>query len=207
MTRKSSHADQKLIEQGRKLLISKGASSLSIRELTSIADVNLGMFSYHFKNKENFIQIILDGIYEDFLSELNLEVDGDDLEVLRRQLLVIAKFARDNRCLILSLLSDVLDEETVVQEFVKNKMRKHFGILAKTLKSCQEHNLIIEAPLPLLVTQIIGSVGLSNLVPELLKRLGVEKAFNKKLVSVTKVLTSDEVLKQRIDILLKGIVK
>ena len=205
MARQTSNADRKLIEEGRKLLIKKGASSLSIRELTDKANVNLGMFNYYFKTKDNFVEKVLEEIYNDFLSDLTLTEQGQGLDVLRVQLLVTAKFARDNRSLILSLFGDVLNEEKVVQKFVRNRMRKHLFILGKTIKQCQKDGLVIEAPLPLLVTQIASSIGLSNLIPEFLKRLGVGKAFDVGVGALTKNLMSDKALNQRIDIVLKGI--
>lgn len=205
MARKSSHADRKLISEGRRLLIKKGASSLSIRELADAAGVNLGMFSYYFRNKETFTQIILEEIYNDFLSDLAVDEESDDLENLRRQLLVMAKFARDNRVLILSLLNDVLNKERAVQKFVRAKMNRHFLIIAKTVKRCQRKGIVINGPLPLILTQIVGSIGLSNLIPEAIKRLGINKAFNNGIGTLTKSLTSDDALYQRVDMTLRGL--
>jgi len=205
MARKSSNADKKLINAGRKLLIKKGASSLSIRELADLAGVNLGMFSYYFRTKDKLIEKILDEIYSDFISDLQLSTDSDDLARLRKQLLVMAKFARDNRELILSIFNDVLNEEKMVQNFVRSKMKKHFLILAKTIKQCQKKRLIIKAPLPLIITHIASSIGLSNLIPEALKRLGGNKVFNVGIGVFTKTLISDAALNQRVNMTLQGI--
>ncbi len=208
MSRKTSHTDLKLLDAGRKLLIKKGASSLSIRELTTAADVNLGMFSYYFKTKDIFVKQLLENIYDEFISALQLEDDStqpDPIILLRHQLMTIATFARDNRVLILSLLNDVLDEQAVVQQFARTSMKKHFLILAKTLKQCQQNKTVIKAPIPLLITHIVGGLGLSNLVPELLKRTGASTVFKVGLAAVTKKISSDKALQLRVEMVLNGL--
>ncbi len=205
MSRKSTNTDKKLLVEGRKLLIKKGASKLSIREVCNAAKVNLGMFNYYFGNKDKFIEKILDEIYEDFLSDFQLTEKEITLEGLEHQLLLMAKFARDNRHLVLVLLNDILNGEKAVQKFARVKMRRHFSILAKTIKGCQKKGLIIKAPVPLLLTQIAGSIGLSNLIPEVLKRLGVNKVFELGIATVSKTLMTDKAIQLRVHIVIKGL--
>lgn len=207
MSRKSTHTDKKLFDQGRKLLIKKGASQLSVREVCDKAGVNLGMFNYHFGSKDKFIEQILLDIYESFLADFELVESDTKLDTLELQLTLMARFARDNRHLILVLLNDVLNGEKAVQKFAKSKMRKHFMILAKTLKSCQKSGEIIDAPIPLLLTQIAGSIGLSNLIPEVLSHLGINKVFDLGLKAVTNKLITDEAIEQRVKIVIQGIKK
>lgn len=205
MSRKSTNTDKKLLHEGRKLLIKKGASKLSIREVSDAAKVNLGMFNYHFGNKDTFIESILSDIYEDFLSKLQIKEKEYDLLALENQLLIMAKFARDNRHLILVLLSDILNGEKAVQKFARLKMRKHFLIIGKTIKGCQKKSLLIDAPLPLILTQIAGSIGLSNLIPEVLKHIGINKIFNLGINSVSKKIMTDEAVEMRVKMVIKGL--
>lgn len=207
LSRTSTNTDKKLLVEGRKLLIKKGASKLSIREICEAAKVNLGMFNYHFGNKEKFIETILNEIYDDFLSDFQLTENEVNLETLEHQLLLMAKFARDNRHLILVLLNDVLNGEKAVQKFARQKMKNHFSILAKTIKGCQKKGLLIDAPVPLLLTQIAGSIGLSNLIPEVLKHLGVNKIFELGIATVSKTLMTDEAIGLRVQIVIKGLRK
>lgn len=207
MSRKSTNTDKKLLEQGRKLLIKKGASNFSVREVCEKASVNLGMFSYHFGSKDKFIEKILMDIYERFLSDFKLVESDSKINTLEIQLTLMAKFARDNRHLILVLLNDILNGEKAVQKFAKSKMRTHFIILAKTLKSCQSSGDIIDVPIPLLLTQIAGSIGLSNLIPEVLAQMGVSKVFDFGLSTLTKNLTTDVAIEQRVKIVIQGISK
>ncbi|MBT4791006.1 MAG: TetR/AcrR family transcriptional regulator [Halobacteriovoraceae bacterium] len=207
MARKSTNTDQKLLKCGRKLLIKKGASQLSIREVAKAADVNLGMFNYHFGNKDKFIEQILAEIYTEFLAGFKLDENQtmSEVEVLEHQLFLIARFARDNRHLILVLLNDVLNGEKAVQKFAKQNVRKHFVLLAKTIKACQKKKLIIDAPIPMILTQIAGSIGLSNLIPEVLKQLGINKIFELGISIVNKTLMSDAVLEKRVEMVMRGL--
>lgn len=207
MSRKSTYTDKKLFDQGRKLLIKKGASKLSIREVCDKAGVNLGMFNYHFGSKDKFIEKILLDIYESFLADFELVESDTKLDTLELQLTLMARFARDNRHLILVLLNDVLNGEKAVQKFAKSKMKNHFIILAKNLRSCQKSGEIIDAPIPLLLTQIAGSIGLSNLIPEILSHLGINKVFDLGIKSVTNKLITDEAIEQRVKIVIQGIKK
>ncbi len=207
MPRKATDTDKKLLLEGRKILIKKGASKLRVREVADAAKVNLGMFNYYFGNKETFIEKILSEVYETFLSELHLTENDPDLAILESQLLLMAKFSRDNRHLILVLLNDILNEEKSVQKFARLKMKKHFVILSKTIKGCQKKNLLVDAPLPFILTQLAGGIGFPNLIPEILKNIGINKVSGLPLNIVSKKLMTDEALEMRVKILIKGLKK
>lgn len=205
MSRKSTNTDEKLLLAGRKLLIKKGASKLSIREIAEEAKVNLGMFNYHFGSKEKFIERILGDIYDEFISNFELAKNDFTLKTLETQLLLMAMFARDNRHLILVLLSDILNDEKAVQKFARLRMKKHFIILGETLKGCQEKKLIMNAPIALLLTQIAGSIGLSGLIPEIMGQLGISKVNGTSIKKMEQHLVSDDSIKLRVHIIMKGL--
>ncbi|UUZ51051.1 hypothetical protein LP420_16605 [Massilia sp. B-10] len=58
--------------------------------------VNLGMFHYHFKNKDNFIRAVLQRLYEAMFADLQLQADAgaDALSGLRAAFTVLGGFAR-----------------------------------------------------------------------------------------------------------------
>ena len=64
MPRPSQNVDQLLIDAGLELLPETGCAGLSVRKLTEHAGVNLGMFHYHFRNKDNFVRTLLQRTYE-----------------------------------------------------------------------------------------------------------------------------------------------
>ncbi|MBN1226445.1 MAG: TetR/AcrR family transcriptional regulator, partial [Deltaproteobacteria bacterium] len=49
MPRPSKNTDKRLIQAALKMLPKTGCSGLSLRSVARIADVNPGMFYYHFK--------------------------------------------------------------------------------------------------------------------------------------------------------------
>jgi len=64
MPRPSRNLDRALLAAGRALLPARGCSGLSIREVAEAANVNLGMFHYHFKTREAFLRTLLQSMYE-----------------------------------------------------------------------------------------------------------------------------------------------
>jgi hypothetical protein len=98
-----------------------------------------------------------------------------------------------------------MNGEKAVQKFARTKMKKHFVILGRTIKGCQTKGLLISAPLPLIITQIAASIGLSSLIPEVVKHVGVNKIFGLGLKIVSQTLLTDEAIKMRVHILIKGL--
>ncbi len=207
MSRNSQQLDKKMLQVGKRMLIQHGASGLSIRELTKEAQVNLGMFSYHFKNKDTFISQLLDDIYLDLSKELDLTTikELDPLAQLEEYLTTINNFAQKHRTLIISLLKDILDEQLVVQQFLRRVLKRHFILLAKTVRQAQKEKLIIDAPLLLILTQLISGVGLANLIPVILGHAGINKLLNIGLQLATRELDSEKNGQLRINLLIKSI--
>ncbi|MDQ3261334.1 MAG: TetR/AcrR family transcriptional regulator, partial [Pseudomonadota bacterium] len=121
MTRPSRNIDQLLIYAARELLPEIGARDLSIRRLTERAGVNLGMFHYHFKTRENFLSIVLQGMYEEMFSRLTFQAHADrpSLENLRAAVNVLGSFVRDNRHLLLRLMPDAMAGEPIARQFFR----------------------------------------------------------------------------------------
>ena len=70
MSRPSRRQDQLLIESAKALLPETGVSAMSLKEIASRCGVNLGMFSYHFGNKDQFIKQVLESVYDDLFLEV-----------------------------------------------------------------------------------------------------------------------------------------
>src|SRR5208282_4177579 len=104
------NSDRKLLDAAREILGETGISGMRLREVAKRARVNLGMFHYHFGSKERFTRQLLQEIYEEFFSQLSFESrsEGKPLDRLRSSLIVFGKFARDQREIGVSLLSEAL---------------------------------------------------------------------------------------------------
>jgi AcrR family transcriptional regulator len=161
MGRKSQDLDKKLILIGQSLIQEVGVSRVSLREVARLADVNLGMLSYHFKGKEDFIIKCLDNLYAPFIAELetiNLdEVKDHDFEQL---LFKLGKFSRDNRKIILLLLKDMLSNDEVVKDFISKNFTQHFRLTMKALRSYldvqDDNHLKIDTALKMIVALVGG---------------------------------------------------
>jgi hypothetical protein len=132
-------------------------------------------------------------------------MERDPLVQLEYQLLMISFFAKKNKELIVSLLKDVLDGQKIVKRFVRRFAKQHFLLLIKTLRRAQREKMIIEAPMIFLLTHIIGGVGLTNLAPIVLRKVGVNKVFEVALGVAVKKIESDEILKLRVQVVINGL--
>lgn len=139
MPRPSRNTDRLLIRAGRELLARRGMSGLSVREVCSRAGVNLGMFHYHFKTKDEFARQVLQEMYEEFFARLSLESSaGRPRERLERALNVVGRFARDNRTLILGLLQDAAAGHRPTLEFFARNFPRHVRIVLGLVEECRK---------------------------------------------------------------------
>ena len=67
--RKSRNTDQALIKAGIEL-IAQGNYDPTVRAICTLANVNQGMFVYYFGFKEEYMKVLFQKIYEDYLSKL-----------------------------------------------------------------------------------------------------------------------------------------
>jgi len=175
MGRKSSDLDKKMVEAGIALIKERGVAKLSVREVAELAGANLGMFNYHFGTKEKFLIRALTEVYDKFIGELTETVETDsDLELVLFQL---AKFSRDNREILTSILSDMLSNEAVVSQFLRKNFSKHFKLLAASAqKHVREQGHKIENHHHV-VRYLVGAVGIPNILLEVYNR-GTSKKIN-----------------------------
>jgi AcrR family transcriptional regulator len=149
-----------MLRVGATILRQKGAAALSVREVAKKAGVNLGMFNYYFKDKNEFIKIILEDTYSPFIAELR-ENQTHNLEEV---LFSIAKFSRNHHQIVLSLLGDALAGEKNVVRFLQKYFTTHFAILFDVLTKHFEENGYDSKHLEHAFRYLISSVGLPNLM-------------------------------------------
>ena len=166
MARPSQNIDQRLLDAGLELLPQTGCRGLSARRLTEHAGVNLGMFHYHFKNKETFIRTLLDRLYEQMFAMLVIQAAAAQTPVdnLRNALQVLARFSHRHRQLLMRIMTDALAGETVAFEFLRANVPRHLGVLATLIAAAQHDGRIVAAPLP----QIVAFLGAAVIAPVLI---------------------------------------
>jgi AcrR family transcriptional regulator len=139
MPRPSRNIDQLLIDTARELLPETGARGFSIRQLTERAGVNLGMFHYHFKTRENFLSIVLQSVYEEMFTQLTFQAHGErpPLENLRAAVNVLGRFLRDNRHLLRRLMPDAIAGEPIARKFFHTNFPRHLAVMAQLVGEAQ----------------------------------------------------------------------
>lgn len=206
MTRPSQYTDQRLIKAARQLLPEVGCSGLNLRQVAAKAKVNLGMFHYHFKTKDEFLRRVLQEFYEEFFKNFQLESGHHEtpLENLRAALMTFATFARDNRRLVFVLLRDAMHGELVVLEFLRANLHRHLEILIRLIRECQAQGQLAPLPPPNMLVTLISSMNMPSIISE-----GVRRAPawpGKKTLSpiLEAHVLSDAALAARIEFLLRG---
>lgn len=207
MSRPSQKTDEQLIKAAQEMLKHTGLSRMNLRDVAAKAGVNLGMFHYHFKTKDQFIRTVLQDTYEKFFKNFNLRIEGQvtSREKLRQALLTIGQFARDNRQLVLSLLRDILDHNQEILSFVKNNGKRHAKVVWDLVGQCQKEGSLKKMPRPQAMAFILPAVvgpalavgGVENVASSILT-----KGF---LKGVGIMLLSDQAIRQRVDMALKAV--
>lgn len=203
MARPSQNVDQLLLEAGLALLPITGCAGLSVRRLTEHAGVNLGMFHYHFKNKENFIRAVLQRVYEEMFSALSLQADPAraPLHNLREALTVLARFGRERRALLLRIAADAMAGEAAAGEFFRANLPRHVAVIASLVLQGQAARVIAKAPPPEVVAFLFGAVG----APVLFGAAVQQHAQQPVAASVELHVLSDAAIARRVEFAMRGI--
>ena len=206
MTRPSNNTYDALLKSGRDLIYKKGVSGLSIREIAKKAKVNLGMFSYNFKNKEEFINIILNDINNEFMQKLDLNstINKDaPLDSLKEILFKTGVFVRDNRHFFNVMSKDIATGEKTVMSFFKKNFGKHLTLVINTINTCKKQKLIKDLPVASLVIMLMTSVSFPIILLDLVPLVSLAGAY---LKITSRTILSDKAIKDRIDGILEGLI-
>ncbi|MDR1940774.1 MAG: TetR/AcrR family transcriptional regulator [Endomicrobium sp.] len=108
MSRPSKNIDVRLIELGTKRMFQCGIAHLSIRSICIDAQINLGMFYYYFKSKENFIKVLFQKFSEDLTSRWYKECAdiSSSIEKLKKAINMTARMMKEQRGTIEALFKD-----------------------------------------------------------------------------------------------------
>ena len=201
MARPSQSIDQLLLDAGLALLPLTGCAGLSVRRLTEHAGVNLGMFHYHFKSKENFIKAVLQRTYEEMFAALALRVNPahPPMRNLRDALGVLGNFGLKNRLLLVRILGDAMSGEPLATGFLKDNLPRHIEVIASLVRQAQsEGSLASGAPVPQVIAFMAGAVAAPILAATALQQSrGAE--------SQAALVLSEQALAQRIEFALRGL--
>lgn len=205
MARPSQNQDLALLEAGRTLYPLHGCAGLSVRMLAQQAGVNIGMFHYHFKNKDAFIQRLLQDWYENLFSQLELEVN-QDLEVvqkLRHALLLIARLMRQHGAWFGRVWQDAGLGHQVALAFLQRNGSRHVQVLLGLLQQAMAEQKIPAMPPVQAMTFLMGAVVAPMFMAPRVSQLGIAPAELQQILSASVV--SDQGIQQRLDLALQGL--
>ncbi|MFS8086637.1 MAG: TetR/AcrR family transcriptional regulator [Acidobacteriota bacterium] len=205
MARPSRNIDQLLLDAGLALLPTTGCRNFSVRQLVQHAGVNLGMFHYHFKTKDNFVRAVLQRVYEEMFSELVVQVNASNaaLTNLRNLLRTLARFARKHRLLMVRLVSEAMIGETLAADFLKSNLPRHFKLIAEQVVQGQREGSVVNAPLPQVMAFIVGAVAAPLLMGSAMQQHGLlPPAIESGIASH---VLSKKALEERIEMVLRGL--
>jgi AcrR family transcriptional regulator len=203
MARPSQNVDQLLLDAGLALLPLTGCAGLSVRRLTEHAGVNLGMFHYHFKNKENFIRAVLQRVYEEMFSALSLQADPrrSPLHNLHEALTLLARFGREKRALLVRIAADAMAGEPSAADFFRANLARHIAVVTALVTQGQQARLIAKAPPPEVVAFLFGAVG----APVLMGAAVQQHAAGIVAKGIDRHVLSDEAIERRVGFALRGL--
>ncbi len=207
MARPSRDLDRRLIETARRMLPETGLSALSVRAVARRARVNLGMFHYHFKSKRAFQRRVLQETYEDFFAVFSAAAGGPGAprERLRRLLVAVARFVRENRVLFTLLLREVLNAQPDMTAFAKENFPRHAAVVMRLMEECRREGSVRPLPAPMLVAFAMPAMGLPNAIVTAFERNGVRTVGGRPFREFADILLSDETIEVRADMVLAAL--
>lgn len=207
MSRPSRNCDRMLLEAGADLLRERGITGISVRQVCERAGVNLGMFTYHFHTKENFLRQLLTQAYEDFFRQIVTGVQDVDnpLERLLTMLDQAIDYIDSNRALAHALFRDGVRGTPLVAEMVSNNFPRHLKVIFELVRDSQKAG-ILRDDLP--TVQILITLGSALVLPmfwsrELFECLDPEGNFLG--VELRDDLNAASVARARLGIILDGL--
>jgi len=205
MARPSQRIDRALLASGRALFPRAGCAALSVRAVVEHAGVNLGMFHYHFRTKDNFLRTLLQETYEEMYAALAgaVALQGRAIDRLRDALLALAAFAREKRELLGRLWMDVLGGEPVATEFMRANAPRHLGLLLGLMQQAEAEGDL--APLPPMqrFATLMGAVVMPILFASGLARVALGVAAYRR--DFVPQVAADAAIVERIELVLHGL--
>lgn len=195
MPRPNKGTDRLLIETGKKMLLKNGINGLTISAICKKARVNPGMFVYNFKSKEEYLDRVLNEIFEEYLIPLVPEPATDSVyDNMEHVLFFIAKASAKYPALMIQVGSETLTgDKTLIYAFEERVAQKTRGIFS-LFKKAKEQGIIsrqINLPTfilmtwPALIYSSASATNIMTIMPE-------EDKIDPEL------MISDEAIKERV---------
>lgn len=208
MSRPSRNQDQLLIETAKRLYPEVGASGMSLKRIAEEAGVNLGMFSYYFGSKSNFMRKVLEALVEDAgtYATIPLPASAPSIERLRCFLITLGRNYRDHRRLALAMYRDFLNQDPDVTEHLLERIQQQMTGLIPLVEECQRDGYVDSTvPMQQILSFCMGTVKTPIVIAASQER--EPRRSSKLLEEGTRKMLTDEAIAQRVELALRGIAK
>lgn len=164
MARPGSQIDKKLLNTGIELIAQKGVKALSVRAVCRIANVNLGLFSYFFKNKDTYLKCLFDNIRERLIIFLDMS-QAETLPPIQRFRYCFRRmltFAFENKNLLRAVFVECSLDQELYRSYIAKGILKPFELPLTVIRDAQESGSIRS---DLSIGQIQGILFFGALMP------------------------------------------
>jgi len=201
----SNSTEEKLITAGIALANKQGLD-FTVRQLCAKSKVNLGLFHYYFKNKENFDKEMLRAVYKQMLSNLTTKISdtASPRANIEQILLALHHFVGENRMFLSSLIGNLLSGNTKLLQFLSLNFTQHITLISHELKRAHLSHEMKGQPLPAILSMIGLPVIAPHLLMGLLERTG-KKALPFDASLLVQTVENEKQIRTRIKLMLDGI--
>lgn len=170
MPRPNKGTDLKLLQAGKTLLSERGIDALTVNAVCKLAKVNQGMFVYNFKSKEEFMDKLMNDMFQEIFETISLPdvTDKKPIERIEIGLIFCCQAALKYPRMLQQFINDsvVGDDDTLMRLFLKrgqqelHRLFKYFipaqedGDISKNI-TLPEFILMIWPPLIYSCTSIV----------------------------------------------------
>ena len=205
MARPGQNIEQALLRSGRQLYAERGALGLSVRALAEHAGVTPSMFHYHFRNKDEFLKQLLQGVYEEMFQQLSdgAQQAGPTMQRLRDALRVVACFVRDHAPVLGRVLLDAASGQPVAVDFMRANAPRHLKLLLALMDQAQHEGSLTEVPPMQRFIFVMSSVAMPLLIAPGVLAIGLAPEVIGK--SLREQVMTDEAIDQRVELALKAV--
>ena len=179
MPRPSRHVDQAMLESGRVLYPRHGCAGLSVRMVAEHAGVHPSLFHYHFRSKDRFLQVPLQGLYEEMFEQLrgSARSPGPPLQRLRGVLISVGRFLSNHGTAVGRIWADAGEGEAVAKAFVSDNAPRHLHLVAALLEEAERGGDLRPMPALQRMAFLMGAVVAPALVAGWLQALDLGAAW------------------------------
>jgi AcrR family transcriptional regulator len=179
MPRPSLHVDQAMLASGRVLYPRHGCAGLSVRMVAEHAGVNPSLFHYHFGSKEQFLQALLQSLYEEMFEQLSgaARLPGPPLQRLRGVLLSVGGFLRCHGAEVGRIWADAGQGEAVAVALVRDNAPRHLRLVTTLLEEAEQGGQLRPMPALQRLVFLMGAVVAPVFVAGRLQKLDLGAAL------------------------------